>query len=37
MVVVEEGRRHIGKRVEVAVASILQTPSGRMIFGKVKA
>lgn len=36
MVVVEEGRRHIGKRVEIAVASILQTPSGRMIFGKAK-
>ena len=36
MVVVEEGRRHIGKRVEVAVASIYQTSSGRMIFAKVK-
>jgi len=36
MVVVEEGRRHIGKRTEVAVYSILQTPSGRMIFAKVK-
>ncbi len=36
MVVVEEGRRHIGKRTEVSVYSILQTPSGRMIFAKVK-
>ena len=36
MVVVEEGRRHIGKRVEVAVSSIYQTSSGRMIFAKVK-
>ena len=36
MVVVEEGRKHIGKRVEVAVASIYQTSSGRMIFAKVK-
>jgi len=36
MVVVEEGRRHIGKRTEVAVYSILQTSSGRMIFAKVK-
>ena len=36
MVVVEEGRRHIGKRTEVAVYSILQTPAGRMIFAKVK-
>ncbi len=36
MVVVEDGRRHIGKRTEVAVYSILQTSSGRMIFAKVK-
>jgi len=36
MVVVEEGRKHIGKRTEVAVYSILQTSSGRMIFAKVK-
>lgn len=36
MVVVEEGRRHIGKRTEVSVYSILQTSSGRMIFAKVK-
>lgn len=36
MVVVEEGRKHIGKRVEVSVYSLLQTSSGRMIFAKVK-
>jgi len=36
MVVVEEGRKHIGKRTEVTVYSILQTSSGRMIFAKVK-
>ena len=36
MVVVEEGRKHIGKRAEVAVYSILQTSSGRMIFAKIK-
>ena len=36
MVVVEEGRKHIGKRTEVSVYSILQTSSGRMIFAKVK-
>ena len=36
MVVVEDGRRHIGKRAEVAVYSILQTSSGRMIFAKIK-
>ena len=36
MVVVEDGRKHIGKRTEVAVSSILKTSSGRMIFAKVK-
>ncbi|WP_052545827.1 PIN/TRAM domain-containing protein [Elusimicrobium minutum] len=36
MVVVEEGRKHVGKRVEVSVYSILQTSAGRMIFAKVK-
>ncbi|MBI4676934.1 MAG: TRAM domain-containing protein [Elusimicrobia bacterium] len=34
MVVVEDGRRHIGKRLDVGVTSILQTSAGRMIFGK---
>ena len=36
MVVVDEGRRHIGKRVEVSVVSIYQSPTGRMIFSRVK-
>lgn len=36
MVVVEDGRRHIGKRIELAVSSILQTSAGRMIFGRPK-
>jgi uncharacterized protein YacL len=36
MVVVEDGRRFIGKRVDVVVTSILQNPSGRMVFGKAK-
>ncbi|MBP5404150.1 MAG: TRAM domain-containing protein [Elusimicrobiaceae bacterium] len=36
MVVVEEGRKQIGKRVEVIVSSIYQTSSGRMIFAKIK-
>ena len=36
MVVIEEGRRFIGKRVEVGVSSILQTSAGGMIFGKAK-
>ena len=36
MVVVEDGRKSIGKRVEVSVYSILQTSSGRMIFARIK-
>lgn len=36
MVVVEDGRKHIGKRTEVAVYSILQNAAGRLIFAKVK-
>lgn len=32
MVVVEDGRRQVGKRIDVMVNSILQTSSGRMIF-----
>ena len=36
MVVVEDGRRFIGKRVDVGVTSILQNPSGRMVFGKAR-
>ena len=36
MVVVEDGRKHIGKRLEVGVTSILQTSAGRMIFGKAR-
>lgn len=35
MIVVENGRKHIGKTVEIVVTSVLQTNAGRMIFGKV--
>ncbi len=34
MVVVDHARKFIGKSVEIAVTSVLQTPSGKMIFGK---
>jgi uncharacterized protein YacL len=34
MIVVEGGRDHIGKEVKINVTSVLQTPAGRMIFGK---
>ena len=36
MVVVEDGRKLIGRKVEVAVTSILQTTAGRMIFAQPK-
>ena len=36
MVVVENGRKLIGKNAEVAVTSVLQTTAGRMIFAKAK-
>jgi uncharacterized protein YacL len=37
MVVVEHGRKLIGKTVSVSVTSLLQTESGRIIFTKVKS
>ncbi len=36
MVVVDDGRRFIGKRVSAYVNSILQTPAGRMIFARAQ-
>lgn len=36
MVVVENGRKLIGKNAEVTVTSVLQTTSGRMIFSRGK-
>jgi uncharacterized protein YacL len=35
MVVVEQGRPHIGQEVGITVTSVLQTPAGRMVFGRV--
>ncbi len=37
MVVVEGGRDAIGKMVDIAVTSALQTSAGRMIFGRVES
>ncbi len=34
MIVVEDGRRHIGETIKVLVTSVLQTAAGRMIFAK---
>ncbi|HEY4551729.1 MAG TPA: PIN/TRAM domain-containing protein [Bacillaceae bacterium] len=36
MIVVEEGRNYIGKKIDVVVTSVLQTSAGRMIFAKPK-
>lgn len=36
MIVVEDGRRMIGKTADITVTSVLQTSAGRMIFGRLK-
>ncbi len=36
MIVVDGGRKYIGQTINVLVTSVLQTPAGRMIFGKPK-
>jgi uncharacterized protein YacL len=33
MVVVEDGRDHMGETITVAVSRVLQTVAGRMVFG----
>ncbi|MBM4070751.1 MAG: TRAM domain-containing protein [Planctomycetes bacterium] len=35
MVVVEHGKQAIGQEVSITVTSVLQTPAGRMIFGRI--
>lgn len=34
MIVVEDGRDHIGQEINITVTSMLQTSAGRMVFGK---
>lgn len=36
MVVVDDARTFVGKNADVSVTSVLQTPTGRMIFSKIK-
>ncbi|MGF6377044.1 uncharacterized protein YacL [Clostridiales Family XIII bacterium PM5-7] len=36
MIVVEDGRKMIGKTTNINVTSVLQTSAGRMIFGRLK-
>jgi len=37
MVVVEQGRSLMGSEATITVTSVLQTPAGRMIFGRIEA
>jgi len=36
MIVVNGAKKHMGEEVGIVVTSVLQTPAGRMIFGKLK-
>jgi uncharacterized protein YacL len=36
MVVIENARQFIGKEVNVAVTSVLQTTAGRMVFTEIR-
>jgi uncharacterized protein YacL len=36
MIVVDNGRKQMGKTIDVVVTSVLQTPAGRMIFARIK-
>lgn len=36
MIVVEDGRKYLEHEVDIIVTSVLQTPAGRMVFGKYK-
>lgn len=37
MIVVENGRQHIGRKIKAEVSSVLQTATGRMIFARLVA
>jgi uncharacterized protein YacL len=37
MVVVEDGRPHIGQTIPLIVTSVIQTSAGRMVFGRPEA
>jgi uncharacterized protein YacL len=36
MIVVDNGKRQMGRTIDVIVTSVLQTPAGRMIFARLK-
>jgi len=35
MVVIEDGKNHISSQVNIAITSVLQTSSGRIVFGRI--
>ena len=35
MVVVEEAKQYVGERLNIVITGALQTPTGRMVFGKL--
>jgi len=35
MIVIEQGRDYIGKKIDVVVSTVLQTSAGRMLFAKI--
>ena len=37
LVVIENGREHIGQQVQIGVTSVIQKSAGRMVFGRFDA
>ena len=35
MVVIDNAKKHIGQEINVVITSVIQTPTGRMIFSKL--
>ena len=35
MVVIDNGKKHISEFINIVITSVIQTPTGRMIFSKV--
>ena len=35
MVVIEEAKKFVGTRLDIVITGALQTPTGRMVFGKL--
>ena len=35
MVVIDDAKKFVGERLDVVITGALQTPTGRMVFGKL--